>query len=311
MAVPSGIILLCCLDKIRMKISLKQYLNESPELVVGDISELEKFKELLVRDCKPFWRDVKHLYNKRKFIFRGLETSQLLIPRDVRTDRRSRDTPTALHSVFDDYLFEKFGERFRSSALFASTQRDVVEYYGTPFVIFPIGEYNSCFSPVSADIYSDGFSEKGAGGFLYNGYKKLGWNDQQLEDKLNEYRLYNPNDKKSEYDREFMTFELAWQIYSGYASFIPEYADKKAVEIAAKQMKVFFENEILPGLKYKTGNLTTAVAESAGEIMITCKKYYAIRLSEHHNNVRHKDDGVDLTDDDVLNDVIQYLNKAI
>lgn len=59
----------------------------------------------------------------------------------IRKDRRPRDSTQYVHDLMDAYFEEKFGEKIRSSGLFASGNISVARKYGTPHFVLPVGKF--------------------------------------------------------------------------------------------------------------------------------------------------------------------------
>ena len=126
----------------------KQFLNEDPD------EDIDNIVNTIKKDCKPFitdWKKLKSdsfLYSGRKDFVIGLGKRQ------VREDRKPRDTPPFIHKVADDWFFKKFGVRSRSNAVFTTFDYYSADYYGKPFYVFPIGKYTAVSSPVIEDLFN-------------------------------------------------------------------------------------------------------------------------------------------------------------
>lgn len=93
--------------------------------------------------------------------YRG--TSERYSPRtpyiaNVRKDRRPLNSNFDAHAVADRWMLDSFGIRFRSSALFVTSNlRAATHYASTPnhvARIIPIDQYTICWSPIVSDMLS-------------------------------------------------------------------------------------------------------------------------------------------------------------
>jgi len=87
------------------------------------------------------YRGVKHL--KSPF-------QQLPCP----SQRTPVDTPMAIHEIADEWFFNKFGQFYRSNAVFCTGDKGAASFYGIICAVFPIDRFEFCYSPVYKDLYS-------------------------------------------------------------------------------------------------------------------------------------------------------------
>lgn len=75
----------------------------------------------------------------------------------VRKNRKSESTPKWLHDLIDDFLKEKFNIAGRSEALFVVQDEKIARNYvhsnSALYRIFPIGNYETIWSPYINDLY--------------------------------------------------------------------------------------------------------------------------------------------------------------
>ena len=147
-------------------ISFKQFINE-------DDTNLT-FKELVERDCQPFLKESK----QTGLIYRGINEASMRIDaaksvlptaealqsraimyweKSVRSDRQPKDTNRQQHQIIDDWFKTKFGFGARSQAMFClgETGKKLLRHYGTPMIVFPIGEFKYVWSPSVKDLYNE------------------------------------------------------------------------------------------------------------------------------------------------------------
>ena len=161
------------------------------ELLLEAHDGLEQVLTLIKKDCKPF------LSKATLHLWRGIEgeSSSLTELSDgiyrgkVRTNRVPRDSNQNIHKIVDDALEKHFGIRGRSQALFVTTNTKVANMYGTPYMIFPIGQFKILWSPYIHDVFSvlqDNFSSMLADEPVYKFFKKelktMGKDESDLDD---------------------------------------------------------------------------------------------------------------------------------
>ncbi|WP_407308162.1 hypothetical protein [Acinetobacter sp.] len=157
-------------------ITFKQYLSEqdiqdiSAEILLNTFiseEEMNEVEKLIKRDCAPFLREAKGA----GFLYRGVkgldkvdahfvndfEGKELLYSiKHVRKDRKPLSSSDFMHKVIDDWFNEKFNFKARSTAMFVvgeGARPNVISGYGTPCVVFPIGEIQYAWSPAVRDLY--------------------------------------------------------------------------------------------------------------------------------------------------------------
>ena len=110
--------------------------------------------EMLQRDCAPFLAAIKNNIHVHK-MWRGMNIPETNIARfTTRTDRPPVDTPKVVSNAIDDYFEATTGTRWRSSSVFVSGNQAVAADYGTPFCMFPIGQFHYCWSSRVNDLYN-------------------------------------------------------------------------------------------------------------------------------------------------------------
>lgn len=118
----------------------------------SDYQEMVEFSKLLKSDCERYLNDSDTL--ERGWLFRMMKPNtdvkkEVL----VNTRRMPRNTPLSLHTLIDNYFFEKYSIPFRSASVFCVNSPSYItnEYPDSRgienalHVIFPIGNY-SCLS---------------------------------------------------------------------------------------------------------------------------------------------------------------------
>ena len=123
--------------------------------------------KLIKKDCKPFLNLINNQINEYK-LYRGLEAAshpESITKKQIRlNDRRPMSSAQEKHDRYNHYFEEVFGAPFRN-ALFASGDRAMAQFYGYPFVVFPIGEFEFIWSPDVNDMALD-IQWPSVGGFV-------------------------------------------------------------------------------------------------------------------------------------------------
>lgn len=144
--------------------TFKQFLNEAdPKSYDNEV------RTMIERDCGQFIRDS----DRNGFLFRGIKHSHLsgdlhvtdsegnklvYIRKTVRSDREPRDMSSETHRTLNAWFDDKFGFKARTEGLFAfgeNSSSEIIEEYGDPHIIFPIGEFQYVWSVNISDLYVD------------------------------------------------------------------------------------------------------------------------------------------------------------
>lgn len=121
------------------------YINEMDE---------QKQKKIVshLKKCKPFIADWK--ISGGELLYSGRKMMADYIVKPVRQNRQPLDTSYKIHDKMDDQFYKKFGIKARSNSIFCTSILYNAEKYGTPYYIFPIGNYEIIWSPWIFDLYS-------------------------------------------------------------------------------------------------------------------------------------------------------------
>ena len=128
--------------------------------------------EFLRKNCLPACKDI---LEANKYFLRGSwkasHITQFKVGDEIvrghierpRTDRRPRDTPRWVHDAVDDFFEDKFNVQLRSASLFVSSGLREVTGYGKIYIVIPMGNYHSYFSPkvldLTTELFPDGINE--------------------------------------------------------------------------------------------------------------------------------------------------------
>lgn len=124
---------------------LKNFINEN--VLLEDLA----FK--IKRDCKQFIKELeRYNWDYKKFLFRGLESTETWVYKKVRKNRRPTDTHIDFHNKFDEAFKAKFGIKLRSESVFCTTGAFPGEDFGYTHLIFPTGKYRLFQSEEITDL---------------------------------------------------------------------------------------------------------------------------------------------------------------
>ena len=124
-----------------------EVLAEAKQLTV----DIDKITSQVKRNCQPFlsqvmtpmWRGLAWQQNK-DVIFGTVETQGYRSP---------RDTPPIINTYMMSWLKEKSGIPFRQQhTLFGTGSETAARAFGIPFMAFPIGDFEYCWSPNVRDL---------------------------------------------------------------------------------------------------------------------------------------------------------------
>lgn len=136
--------------------SFKQFL--SPSWPEGYEELLKKIND----DCAPWLKMTKNI--KPNALFRGISDHEFISKQlnkiAVRGDRKPRDSTERVHKELNYFLQKTFNFPYRSGSVFASPRHGVASSYawtrqngqGRTCLIFPIGDFDFCFSLRHNDV---------------------------------------------------------------------------------------------------------------------------------------------------------------
>lgn len=129
----------------------KKHINEEK-------TQAEKYTEGLIQvyeNCKPFLQEAKGnpIYSGRRSKT-GRGDDRLFVG-TIRKDRRPKDTPLKYHILLNKLFVEEFGWRARTESLFCTKQIRTARYFGTPYYIFPIGDFDYIWNANTTDLFDD------------------------------------------------------------------------------------------------------------------------------------------------------------
>lgn len=128
----------------------KKYITE-----ITDDDMADSIAKKLKKDCMPFIKEMK-ANNLQGWFYRATDNYYNFISKPIkpRKDRRPRNTVKELHNYLNMWFKKKFGWKPRSEGVFASSDRNQLEFlYGEPFLFFPIGNYKYVYNPKVRDIF--------------------------------------------------------------------------------------------------------------------------------------------------------------
>jgi hypothetical protein len=109
---------------------------------------------MIKKDCRAFLNETKAC---KKFLYRGLRLKddphvgfEVRIPRQ---HRKSTDTPTRIHNLFDRAYEQTYGWKPRTQGVFCANGYEGTYGYGWTHYIFPVGKYRYTWSPEVRDFY--------------------------------------------------------------------------------------------------------------------------------------------------------------
>lgn len=114
----------------------------------------QKLANIISKNCKPF---LKQINEGTPPLYRGQsaglnQVEDRLFRSSTIENRKPKDTLINDHNIIDQWLFDHFGIKFRSNhIMFATGQKRVVNHYGKPYKVIPIGNFQFCWSLSIAD----------------------------------------------------------------------------------------------------------------------------------------------------------------
>jgi hypothetical protein len=126
---------------------------------------IDQVVKTIESDCQPFLKNlgvgdpIDKLFEladrrPRNGLMRGYKIDGTFFAKTARDDRQPLDTSPRTHEVVDQWFFDRFRFRYRSSGVFCTNKYSTARGYGTPYLVFPVGNYTACWSDKITDLYS-------------------------------------------------------------------------------------------------------------------------------------------------------------
>lgn len=144
--------------------TFKQFITESDD----DLAEQAKdHARDIFETCGSFLRDTHFVKNQSKksatefeVFWRGFNDKRVGTGESVgflelrpQKNRRPMSSSFAFHFMLDDYLNEKFGQKYRSNAVFATADYHGATMYGSANICFFADGYSFAYSPKFVDAW--------------------------------------------------------------------------------------------------------------------------------------------------------------
>lgn len=136
--------------------TFKSYIIENT-ITPMETKLVEEFIFLVNKNCKPWLKAVKNC--SPAAVWRGLmHAPDPIINKNVRADRKPRDTVYSISQRWDSAFNIVFGWPARSASLFVSGDFSTARIYGAPYSVFPRGKFSYIWSKTILDLSSSTFS---------------------------------------------------------------------------------------------------------------------------------------------------------
>lgn len=121
------------------------------QFIAEQAFNLDKF----FKDCAPFLEEIKGISDKH-LAKHGTKTA----PNrwgitEFQVRHEPRNSPPALHQGVNAFFKEKFGWAARSHSMFVSGDYEQASTYGPVCLVFPIGKFQTLWSPEVYDLYHE------------------------------------------------------------------------------------------------------------------------------------------------------------
>jgi len=175
--------------------------------------------EYIKENCQPILEYYKKSSGR---LWRGMGFGAEIpvIIKDVRKDRKPKDTPIPVNNYIDNYFYQKFGWRAKSESLFTTSNPKQATMYGELYQIFPVGQFGCLWSYDVHDLYQD-----------FTKFPQLGL--------INYINIEDNKDMKLEWWRPEQDVDIDWSTEVG------------------KNLMIFLEDKLGT---YKEGNLESALS---------------------------------------------------
>jgi len=127
----------------------EMYADETPDQK-WDRLQIDKLIDALRTNCAPYFKETNRI------MYRGINAARmpdLVSVASTSKERFPRDTPNILNQFIVEWFEQNVGIPYRKEhTLFATGSRLEADGYGAAFMVFPIGEFEYCWSPVHSDL---------------------------------------------------------------------------------------------------------------------------------------------------------------
>lgn len=123
----------------------KKYLIERPKFPVGTYTN----------DFEDFTEDIKKIdpeFLKMRFYSGRTDANEKIFVKNIRQNRQPKDIDYISHKALDSFFKEIFGVEARSKSIFITKDINTANYYGSPYLVYPIGKYKYIWSPIVRDL---------------------------------------------------------------------------------------------------------------------------------------------------------------
>jgi hypothetical protein len=122
-------------------------------LVEKQINPLNVIAKYIAKNCKPFLNQVDEQIPP---LYRGqsdwlTKVTDKLFQSATLKNRQPKDTLIKDHAIIDQWFLDQFGIRFRSNHIMFATGARSVGFYGNPYSVIPISNFQFCWSPTITD----------------------------------------------------------------------------------------------------------------------------------------------------------------
>jgi hypothetical protein len=220
------------------------------------------------RDCAPYIQANKATLKQGINLWRGVKGADRLndfvIVGNVRTDRSPRDTNSYWHHLMDQFFMNEFGYAYRSGSMFAYTDPGNTTDYGIPFAVFPIGDYDICYSPKITDLTVD-FASGTANNYCITSMLR----NMTFDDIANLAQRYDMQWKTHD-DIKISIEQYSYAIGRGVFRAGPT----RETTGFDNPMTNFMLDYVIPRLDYTETYSIADIGDS--EAMVKCQKYYGV-----------------------------------
>jgi hypothetical protein len=123
---------------------LRYYLTEA--------TDINYIIRLIDEKCDPYIKELRKHKPINNLLYSGRSDKGDLFIGTVRQDRKPRNTDKERHSIADTLFLKHFGFKARSNAVFVTGSEMEASYYGTSYMVFPMGSYQFVWSPQVRDF---------------------------------------------------------------------------------------------------------------------------------------------------------------
>jgi len=119
---------------------------------ITETTNINDVIDIIDKKCQPFIKEMRKDIPCNRLLYSGRDGKPDFFIGDVRQNRQPRNTNKEIHEIADKVFSQIFGIKARTSTIFTTSEYREADYYGTSYIIVPIGDFKIVWSPKVRDF---------------------------------------------------------------------------------------------------------------------------------------------------------------